>query len=123
MRKLSESMHELTKKSVQDAAAIKVLTIMTLVYLPMTVVSNFFSTSFVGNDLSPQGSGQIIVYSDWWIFVAVSVPLTFATLYVWWVWMQATAYKTYPWWWKNWRPRKSAPPIIQACGCHYNEKV
>ena len=119
MRKLSESMHELTKTSVQDAAAIKVLTTMTLIYLPTTVVSNFFLTSFVGKDLSPQGSGQIIVYSDWWIFAAVSVPLTFVTLYVWW----ATAYKTYPWWWKNWRLGKSAPPIVQDYGGYNNEKV
>jgi hypothetical protein len=31
--------HELAKKSTQDAAAVKVLTIMMLVYLPATVVS------------------------------------------------------------------------------------
>ena len=30
--------HELTKKSAQDAAAVKILTIMMLVYLPATVV-------------------------------------------------------------------------------------
>ena len=32
-------MHGLTKKSAQDAAAVKVLTVMMLIYLPTTVVS------------------------------------------------------------------------------------
>lgn len=39
---------ELAKKTTQDAAAVKVLTIMMLVYLPTTVILNFFSISFYG---------------------------------------------------------------------------
>lgn len=38
-REENSQIHELTKKSAQDAAAVKVLTIMMLVYLPATVVS------------------------------------------------------------------------------------
>jgi hypothetical protein len=71
MRQLSERMHDLTQKATQDAAAVKVLTILTLIYLPATVVSNFFSASFV----STNGNQNIVVLSDWWIFVASSVPL------------------------------------------------
>lgn len=37
-REENSQIHELTKKSTQDAAAVKVLTIMMLVYLPATVV-------------------------------------------------------------------------------------
>ena len=36
-------MRELTEKATKDAAAVKVLTIMTLVYLPATVVSVSFT--------------------------------------------------------------------------------
>ncbi|ERF76779.1 hypothetical protein EPUS_02318 [Endocarpon pusillum Z07020] len=85
MRKLSERMHALTEKGTQDAAAIKVLTILTLIYLPATVVSNFFSTSFVNLQTSPGMSNHVVVSGDWWIFVAASVPLTLLTLYTWWV--------------------------------------
>ena len=35
----NSQIHELTKKSAQDAAAVKVLTVMMLIYLPTTVVS------------------------------------------------------------------------------------
>jgi hypothetical protein len=62
MRKLSESMHELTKKSMQDAAVVKVLTILTLVYLPTTVVSNFFSTSFVNSEPASGVEGGTLLY-------------------------------------------------------------
>jgi hypothetical protein len=95
MRQLSERMHHLTEKATQDAAAVKVLTIMTMIYLPATVVSNFFSTSFV----STNSNQNIIVLSDWWIFVATTVPLTMLTLYIWLVWMRIQAHHTYPWWW------------------------
>lgn len=99
MRKLSENMYRLTEKSTQDAAAVKVLTILTLIYLPATVVSNFFSTSFVNSVPSSGEAAHIVVSSDWWIFVAASVPLTLLTLYIWLVWMRIQAYKRYPWWW------------------------
>jgi Mg2+ and Co2+ transporter CorA len=99
MRKLSESMHELTKKSMQDAAAVKVLTILTLIYLPTTVVSNFFSTSFVNSEPQSGIGAHIVISSDWWIFAAASLPLTLFTLYVWLVWMRIQAYERYPWWW------------------------
>ncbi|KKY17025.1 hypothetical protein UCRPC4_g05751 [Phaeomoniella chlamydospora] len=95
MRKLSERMHRLAEKSTQDAASVKVLTILTLIYLPATVVSNFFSTSFVGT-----GSNEhIFVTPDWWIFLVAAVALTAFTLYVWWVWMNIQVHRKYPWWW------------------------
>jgi Mg2+ and Co2+ transporter CorA len=96
MRLLSERMHKLTEKSTQDAAAIKVLTILTLVYLPLTVVTNFFSTAFIGTSGS---SNRIFVTDDWWILVASAVPLTLITLYVWWIWSRIKAYNQFPWWW------------------------
>jgi Mg2+ and Co2+ transporter CorA len=103
MRHLSERMHELTKKSTQDAAAVKVLTIVTLIYLPATVVSNFFSTSFVDSHTTPGGSSHIVVSNEWWIFVAAAVPLTLLTLYIWYVWMRIQAYGKYPCWWQRGR--------------------
>lgn len=104
MRRLSERMHELTEKATKDAAAVKVLTILTLIYLPATVVSNFFSTSFVGTE-GP--SNHITVSNDWWIFVAVSIPLTAFTLYVWYVWKNQQADGAYPLWWRFFTIRKT----------------
>lgn len=101
MRQLNERVHEMTKKSTQDAASLKVLTILTLIYLPMTVVSNFFSTSFVDSQTAPEGSSHIVVSNEWWILVAAAVPLTLLTLFIWYVWMRIQAYGKYPWWWNR----------------------
>jgi Mg2+ and Co2+ transporter CorA len=109
MHRLSKRMHELTKKSNQDAVAVKVLTILTLIYLPATVVSNFFSTSFVNSSISPGGRGHISVSGDWWIFVAAVVPLTLLTLYIWFVWMRIQAFSRYPWWWRMFRRASKVP--------------
>jgi hypothetical protein len=108
MRKLSERMHGLTEKGTQDAAAVKVLTILTLIYLPATVVSNFFSTSFVNLQTSPGKSNHVVVSGDWWIFIAASVPLTLFTLYTWWVWTRIKAYNRYPFWWIGRRGRSDS---------------
>jgi len=99
MRKLSERMHALTEKSTQDAVAIKVLTILTLIYLPTTVVSNFFSTSFVNTKTSPGGSDHVVISGDWWILLTAALPLTLLTLYTWRVWTQIKAHNKYPFWW------------------------
>jgi hypothetical protein len=114
MRVLSERMHKLTEKATQDAAAVKVLTIMTLIYLPATVVSNFFSTSFVVTESSSNGgSGHISVLGDWWIFVVVTLPLTAITLYVWWTWSRIKTHGKYPWWLRTRRakPSHKKPPL------------
>ncbi|KAJ9273480.1 hypothetical protein DTO212C5_554 [Paecilomyces variotii] len=71
----------LTLKSALDASAVKVLTVISLVYLPTTVVANFFSTTFVNTN----NDGKTHVSTDAWILAAISVPLTFLTVVLWWL--------------------------------------
>jgi len=107
-------MRKLTEKSTQDAAAIKVLTIITLIYLPTTVVlvsnmktpllvscllinyQNFFSTQFVGQEQPDGGAKRLVVTSNTWLFAAISVPLTFGTVFVWWLWVQVQTRQLWP---------------------------
>jgi Mg2+ and Co2+ transporter CorA len=101
----SENMRKLAERSAQDSAKITVLTILTLTYLPLTVVSNFFSTSFVGTD-----ADHIFVTDDWWLLVVTSLPLTLLTFYVWWVWSEISAHGNYPSWWPPpWIKRDDSP--------------
>ncbi|GFF67074.1 hypothetical protein IFM61392_03858 [Aspergillus lentulus] len=77
----SEEMVKLAARSARDAAAVKVLTIIGLVYLPTTIVSNFFSTEFV--HLNDKGNLQIS--HQVWILAVVSLPLTVLTVIAWWL--------------------------------------
>ena len=82
-RRESKVMHSLTEKATQDAAAVKVITVITMIYLPLTVVANFFSTQFVTQ--KPVGGGHVIeVAGNWWILAAVGFPLTAFTFFMWW---------------------------------------
>jgi hypothetical protein len=92
-------MQSLTQKATRDAAAVKVLTVITLIYLPTTAVLNFFSTSFVATSVSRDGASRISVTSDWWISLAVSLPLTILTLAIWRFYVQVKIYGHHPSWW------------------------
>ncbi|MCJ1394648.1 hypothetical protein MMC18_007528 [Xylographa bjoerkii] len=77
-RKENITMRTLTEKTTHDAAAVKVLTIITLIYLPATVVSSFFSTQFVSQE-QKNGSSSLILASNAWLFAAIALPLTAIT--------------------------------------------
>ncbi|KAJ8067309.1 hypothetical protein OCU04_004664 [Sclerotinia nivalis] len=82
----TKSMHQLTERSTKDAAAVKILTVITLVYLPTTIVANFFSTEFVQTN----DSGHMTLTSNWWLLAAISLPLTAFTIILWWTWVRYT---------------------------------
>lgn len=94
MRKLNERMAGLAEKNAEEAVTVTVLAILTMIYLPFTVVSNFFSTSFVGTS-----SNSIFITRDCWILFVITVPLTFITIYVWRTWTQLKVRRRYPIWW------------------------
>ncbi|MCJ1475517.1 hypothetical protein MMC13_004180 [Lambiella insularis] len=87
------TMRQLTEKGTNDASTVKVLTIITLIYLPTTVVSNFFSTQFVSQKQNGESS-QLVVATNAWLFAAISVPLTVLTVLIWWLWVQAYTQQT-----------------------------
>jgi hypothetical protein len=62
---------------------------------------NFFSTQFVNQVPTADQSVRLTVTSNWWIFLAASLPLTAVTLYIWWFYVQKQAYGHYPSWWNS----------------------
>ncbi|KAK5205744.1 hypothetical protein LTR41_008425 [Exophiala xenobiotica] len=98
----NQAMQSLTMKGTRDAAAVKVLTVVTLVYLPTTAVllENFFSTSFVDFGRNGNGSPMLTVAGNWWIALAVAAPLTVITIYIWWFYVESVVYQNPPTWWR-----------------------
>ena len=95
---VEEMLNALQERSTQDNAAVKVLTIIGLVYLPTTIVAvsfssmldsrltrlqNFFSTQFVQTN---PNSGEIQISKHAWLLAAIAVPLTIVTIVIWWLW-------------------------------------
>lgn len=95
-------MIRLARASASDSNTMKAITILTMVFLPATFVCSLFSTGFFdfGNDGgsggtttsgSSGGGGQqhIRVAGQFWIYFAVTIPLTVVVLGIcaaWLVW-------------------------------------
>ncbi|PMD20728.1 hypothetical protein NA56DRAFT_173782 [Hyaloscypha hepaticicola] len=103
-REENVAMRLLSEKSTKDAAAVKVITLITIVFLPTTVVSGFFSTQFVRQS----EDGQTLLLTDnWWIIAAISLPLTAFTIAIWYCWIRFPWQK---WWDQKGRPWRRAQP-------------
>ncbi|KAH8749439.1 hypothetical protein BGZ57DRAFT_861392 [Hyaloscypha finlandica] len=91
-REENVAMRLLSEKSTKDAAAVKVITLITIVFLPTTVVAGFFSTQFVRQS---EDGRTLILTDNWWIIAAISLPLTAFTIAIWYCWIR------FPWqkWW------------------------
>lgn len=74
------AMRNLTEKATKDSGAIKIITIITVFFLPATVVASFFSTQFVSIS-----AHNLVLSTKWWIYFAITGPLTIFTLLVWYI--------------------------------------
>ncbi|EED16088.1 conserved hypothetical protein [Talaromyces stipitatus ATCC 10500] len=83
---VSNSMLKYNRFTVDDSATVRVITLVTLIYLPPTSVSGFFSMGAlfsVQNDGISQKANTLITPYIWLYFVVV-IPLTAVTVAYWW---------------------------------------
>lgn len=69
----------------RDSNSMKVIAALTMVFLPLTSIATFFSTGFFHFDGK---AGQLQVSSSWWLYPAVTVPLTVTIFGIWMGWMK-----------------------------------
>ncbi|TKX19028.1 hypothetical protein C1H76_8918 [Elsinoe australis] len=102
----SRTSTDIAKAAMQDSSSTKTISVLGLIFLPSTFVCSIFSTTFfslqpvsemadqVGGPPSRTGADRAPMYwilSDrFWIFWAVSVPLTLFTLLFWFVYTSFT---------------------------------
>ena len=80
MERLTRSMYNVGVLSQTEAAAMRVITVLTLLYLPATFVSTFFSTDVVKyQNQSSSGNGTSFSPVAMWRWLQVTLPLTFIT--------------------------------------------
>jgi Mg2+ and Co2+ transporter CorA len=75
-----------TEFMLRDSTTVRVITVVTLVYLPATFMATLLGmNSFFEMD----ESRNIIISPQFWIYIVCSVPLTAATLCYWWYFQKA----------------------------------
>ncbi|KAL8768952.1 MAG: hypothetical protein Q9194_005578 [Teloschistes cf. exilis] len=77
----SETNMSIAQATKNDSAAMKTIAALTMVFLPATAVSSFFGMAFFNG----QG-GSLTVTSNWWIFLAITIPMTLMLLLIWLRW-------------------------------------
>ncbi|KAK3985065.1 hypothetical protein QBC44DRAFT_251306 [Cladorrhinum sp. PSN332] len=86
----SERSLRLSERMEQEAVVMRIVTLVTLIYLPATFVSTFFSTDVVKyqEDDYPNGRYSKLAMVRW---LQVTLPLTFVTLFAAWMGMRWSA--------------------------------
>lgn len=77
---ISEGLLNLTLESVDDSKYVQLISLASLIYLPATFVASLFGTNFFAFG----ASAELLLASNIWIYVAVTIPLTIFTIGCWW---------------------------------------
>jgi hypothetical protein len=87
-QKIADESRQIALVTKSDAQSMKVLALMTTIFLPGTFVSALFSTPMFQRDYnSTSDDTNIEVWkSGWVLYIAVSCPLLLLTLLIWGLW-------------------------------------
>ncbi|KAK2800970.1 hypothetical protein FQN50_007945 [Emmonsiellopsis sp. PD_5] len=82
---INDKMLKMTTHTVHDSAAIRIITLVTLIYLPPSFVS-----TFLGMNLFSYGNNNsgFTISPQFWVFVVLAVPLTAITIISWYVFVR-----------------------------------
>ncbi|KAF3479621.1 uncharacterized protein GIQ15_06597 [Arthroderma uncinatum] len=84
----------MAEEAMKESASMSTIAIMTMVFLPGTFVAGFLGTNLVGGPGQSDGgsaggkngSTNILLSSQWWIYPAATIPLTLLTFLLWYLW-------------------------------------
>jgi len=80
---INQGMLHLTQDTVDDSATVRVVTLVTLIYLPASFIASILGMNlFSFQDQTKPGSG-FQISSEFWVFIALSAPLTLLTVGSW----------------------------------------
>jgi hypothetical protein len=85
---LAEDSRVLASASKRDSSSMKTLAAVTVVFLPSTFMASLFATPLFNWDAGP---GETVVIARFWIYWAVTVPLTLVTIASWLLWTHRQA--------------------------------
>ncbi|KAE9367220.1 hypothetical protein N431DRAFT_495515 [Stipitochalara longipes BDJ] len=81
--KVNQGIWLLARDSAGDSAAVRVITILTLVYLPASFTATLLGMNLFAFKGSDSNSSSFSISPKFWIFIAIAVPLTGVTLGAW----------------------------------------
>ncbi|KAK1756347.1 hypothetical protein QBC47DRAFT_460190 [Echria macrotheca] len=90
-REIAEQSKQAAFSANQESKTVRTIAVMTLVFLPTTLIATIFSTGvFDLSDRSGDASGNVVA-PLWWVFVLVSLVFTGLVVLIWWIWNRRTS--------------------------------
>lgn len=99
----SKVMLEIAAATRKDSTSMKILALMTIIFLPSTALSAIMA---IPDMFDFSGNSQSLVNSRFWIFFAVALPLTMITMTFTWCWLKWETVGMRMWWPKRWLPKR-----------------
>ena len=67
---------QIARASHQDSQALRIIQILSMLFLPASLVSSIFGMGFFSTSQGTDGQATLLISKNWWLYVAISVPLT-----------------------------------------------
>ncbi|KAL9124030.1 MAG: hypothetical protein Q9217_006598 [Psora testacea] len=74
--KMATESTQIARASHQDSRSLRIIQILSVFFLPASLVSSIFGMGFFSTSQGDDGRPVLMISSRWWIYVAVSIPLT-----------------------------------------------
>ena len=71
----------ITIKTNEDTSPMRTIAALTIIFLSGTLISSVFGMTFFDS-----ADGSVFVLKEWWLYLAITVPLTLITVELWWSW-------------------------------------
>ena len=66
----------IARASHQDSRALRYIQILSMLFLPASLVSSIFGMGFFSTSQDENGKAIFTISHNWWLYLAISVPLT-----------------------------------------------
>lgn len=67
---------QIARASHQDSRALRYIQILSMLFLPASLVSSIFGMGFFSTSQDTHGEAIFTISHNWWLYLAISVPLT-----------------------------------------------
>ena len=67
---------QIARASHQDSRALRVIQILSMLFLPASLVSSIFGMGFFSTSQGTDGQAVFTISKSWWLYLAISLPLT-----------------------------------------------
>lgn len=71
---------QIARASHQDSRALRVIQILSMLFLPASLVSSIFGMGFFSTSQGADGQAIFTISGSWWLYIAISIPLTVLSL-------------------------------------------